>query len=73
VHLKEQEIKRIEEVTLEWRKKESEREEKFTEACKKVQTLENKIRQKSTDLDRREEKLVHLEDELRQKIIEVSR
>jgi hypothetical protein len=36
VHLKEQEIKRIEEVTLEWRKKESEREEKFTEACKKV-------------------------------------
>ena len=34
VHLKEIELKRIDEVTTEWRKKEGEREEKFTLACK---------------------------------------
>ena len=36
-------------------------------------TLESKVRQKATDLQRREERIIQLEEELKSKIMEVSR
>ena len=40
----------------------------------KVNNLESKVRQKATDLERREERIIQLEEELKSKIImEVSR
>ena len=35
--------------------------------------MENKLRQKATDLQKREEKIIQLEEELKGKILEVSR
>ena len=39
----------------------------------KVNTVELKVRQKATDLQRREERIIQLEEELKSKIMEVSR
>ena len=36
-------------------------------------TLENRLRTKATELQKREEKIIQLEEELKSKIIEVSR
>ena len=49
-HLKQKEIEKIEEVTSDWKMKEAEREQIFNEAVQKVNTLESKVRLKSTDL-----------------------
>ena len=57
-HLKQLEQERIEEVTKDWRQKEIAREQKFEDAIKQVGQVENKVRQKATDLQRREEKIV---------------
>ena len=72
-HLKQKEIEKIEEVTRDWKMKEAEREQVFSESVQKVTTLESKVRQKATDLQRREERIIQLEEELKSKIIEVSR
>ena len=49
-HLKQKEIEKIEEVTRDWKMKEAEREQVFSESVQKVTTLESKVRQKATDL-----------------------
>lgn len=49
-HLKQKEIEKIEQVTSEWKQKESYRESSFNEALTKVTQVENKLRQKTTDL-----------------------
>ena len=72
-HLKQKEIEKIEEVTKDWKLKEAEREKIFNETVQKVSTLESKVRQKATDLQRREERIIQLEEELKSKIMEVSR
>ena len=72
-HLKQKEIEKIEEVTRDWKMKEAEREQIFNEGIQKVTTLESKVRQKATDLQRREERIIQLEEELKSKIMEVSR
>ena len=72
-HLKQKEIEKIEEVTRDWKMKEAEREQVFNEGIQKVTTLESKVRQKATDLQRREERIIQLEEELKSKIMEVSR
>lgn len=72
-HLKQVEQQTIEKVTNDWRQQEGIREQKFEDAIKQINAVESKLRHKSTDLQRREEKIMQLEDELRQKIIEVSR
>ena len=72
-HLKQKEIEKIEEVTRDWKMKEGEREQAFNESVQKVTSLESKVRQKATDLQRREERIIQLEEELKSKIMEVSR
>ena len=53
--------------------KESNREETFNDSLRNLETLDGKVRQKALDLQRREERIVQLEEELRHKITEVSR
>ena len=74
-HLKQKEIEKIEEVTTsDGKMREAEREQLFNESVQKVNNLESKVRQKATDLERREERIIQLEEELKSKIImEVSR
>ena len=72
-HLKQKEIEKIEEVTSDWRQKEGMRDQAFSESVAKVTSLENKVRQKATDLHRREERIIQLEEELKSKIQEVAR
>ena len=58
---------------MQWKNKEAEREKQFGEAMVKVGQLESKARQKALDLQRREEKIIQLEEELKHKIGEVGR
>ncbi|TNV83154.1 hypothetical protein FGO68_gene15387 [Halteria grandinella] len=71
--LKQREIERIEEITSQWKTKESDREKAFIDSLNKVAALETKVRAKALDLQKREERIVQLEEELKQKIAEVSR
>lgn len=68
VHLKQKEIERIEEVTSEWRHKEADREQTFQESLAKCTSVEGKLRTKAADLQRREERIIQLEEELKHKI-----
>jgi hypothetical protein len=72
-YLKQKEIEKIEEITITWRNKESDREMTFNDALKNVETLETKLRNNALELQRREERIIQLEEELRHKINEVSR
>ena len=72
-YLKQKEIERIEDITYAWKAKEADRDKTFTEAMGKVTALEGKVRQKNLDLQRREERIVQLEEELKQRINEVGR
>ena len=72
-YLRQREIEKIEEVTSTWKMKEQERETTFQDALKSIETLETKLRTHALDLQRREERIVQLEEELKHKINEVSR
>ena len=72
-YLKQREIEKIEEITFSWKLKESDREGTFNEALRGMENLETKMRQKALDLQRREERIIQLEEELKHKITEVSR
>lgn len=63
----------MEEITVEWKLKESTRDQVFNEQVTKVNGLENKIRVKATDLQRREERIIQLEEELKSKIQDVAK
>lgn len=49
---------KVEELTVEWRTKEQQREIAFNESVARVAQLENKVRVKATDLQRREERII---------------
>lgn len=49
-YLKQKEIETIEQVTLNWKNKELEREQTFNESLTKVAQTENKLRTKALDL-----------------------
>ena len=72
-YLKQREIEKIEEITYAWKKKEQEREVTFNDSLKQMEALDGKLRQKALDLQRREERIIQLEEELKHKITEVSR
>lgn len=72
-YLKQREIEKIEEITAAWKFKESDRENQFIDALKSVDALEAKLRNQALDLQRREERIIQLEEELKHKINEVSR
>ena len=72
-YLKQREIEKIEEITYTWKMKESDREAAFNDSLKTMEALDGKLRQKALDMQRREERIVQLEEELRHKITEVSR
>ena len=58
VHLKQKEQSTIESVTSDWRQKEQTRDQQFSDHCSKVSQLESRLKQQSTDLQRREEKII---------------
>ena len=58
VHLKQKELEKIEEITKDWKRKELERDQTFNESLQKVASVESKLRQKSVDLQRREERII---------------
>ena len=60
-------------MTADWKNKEALREQTFNESLTKVAQTENKMRNKALDLQRREERIIQLEEELKHKIQEVSR
>lgn len=72
-YLKQKEIATIEEVTIAWKAKEQERERTFNESVSKVCGLEKQLRTKGMDLQRREERIFALEEELKNKLLEVSK
>ena len=72
-YLKQREIEKIEELTQTWRGKEEQRETTFNHSLHSLEVLEGKLRQNSLDLQRREERIIQLEEELKHKITEVSR
>ena len=53
--------------------KESDRERTFSQSIAQVCALEKSIRNKGLDLQRREERIFALEEELKNKLLEVSR
>jgi hypothetical protein len=71
--LKQRELDRIEEITSTWRSKEQERERLFLESMNRAAQLEQKVRGKAVECQRREERIVQLEEELKHKISEVGR
>jgi centrosomal protein CEP120 len=72
-YLRQREIEKIEEITFSWKQKEQEREATFNESMKSMDKLDATLRQKALDLQRREERIIQLEEELKHKINEVSR
>ena len=72
-YLKQREIEKIEELTATWKGKEQERESTFSDSLRSLEQLENKVRQNALDLQKREERIIQLEEELKHKITEVSR
>ena len=58
----------IEEVTKDWRQKETSRDALFQESLSKVSMIETKLRQKAVEIQRREERIIQLEEELKSKI-----
>jgi centrosomal protein CEP120 len=71
--LKQREIEKIEELTTTWKGKEQQRESTFSDSLRSLEQLENKLRQNALDLQKREERIIQLEEELKHKITEVSR
>ena len=63
----------IEEVIKDWRQKETSRDALFQESLSKVSMIETKLRQKAVEIQRREERIIQLEEELKSKIQEVAR
>ena len=57
-YLKQREIEKIEEITASWKNKETERENAFLDSMKTQENLDMKLRQKSLDLQRREERII---------------
>lgn len=72
-YLKQKEIERIEEITYQWKGKEAEREKTFTETLAQVGRLETQLRQKALDLQKREQNIIAMEEDLKHKIFEVTR
>lgn len=72
-YLKQKEIEKIEEVTFTWKQKEQEREATFNESMRAIDKFDGSLRQKAIELQRREERIIQLEEELKHKINEVSR
>ena len=57
-YLKQREIEKIEEITFAWKSKEQEREASFNESMRSMDKLDNTLRQKALDLQRREERII---------------
>ena len=66
-------MEKIEEITYAWKSKEAERETTFNDSLKSLEAFDAKMRQKALDMQRREERIVQMEEELRHKITEVSK
>ena len=71
--LKQKEVEHLGKINEEWRKKELERDKVFKRTEASVQQIESKLKTKATELQRREQKIVLLEEELKQRITETAR
>jgi hypothetical protein len=72
-HLKQMELETIENITKEWKAKEAKRDGILTAKVSALENMEKKLRLKMQEVQKRESKIVQLEEELRHKIHEVSR
>ncbi|CAI2373286.1 unnamed protein product [Moneuplotes crassus] len=72
-HLKQIELETIDKVTKEWKLKEDKRDDELTAKMSLVENIEKKLRTKAQELQKREGKIIQVEDELKHKISEVSR
>jgi len=70
-HLKQIELKTIEDVTKDWKMKEEKRDLELASQMSGLENLEKKMRAKVQELQKREQKIIQLEDELKHKINEV--
>jgi centrosomal protein CEP120 len=71
--LKERENQHLAMISQEWQEKENERERQFQRSIAEIAMMEQKIRTRALDLQKREQKLVNLEEELRHKINDTTR
>lgn len=71
--LKQKETEYIANLSLEWQETENRRELAFQKLCNDVTTLENKLRTKAIELNKREKNLIKLEETKKMKIDEVVR
>lgn len=72
-HLKQVELETIENITKDWKIKEDKRDAQLVSKVSAVEVLEKKMRTKMQELQRRENKIIQTEEELKSKIQEVGR
>lgn len=72
-HLKQMELETIENVTKEWTAKEEKRDAELITKIAKLDTIQKKVQTKAQELQKRENKIIQLEEELKYKINEASR
>lgn len=71
--LKDKETEHLGHVAREWQERENARERQFQSTISSLAQLESKLRSKALDLQKREQKILALEDELRQKLNDTAR
>lgn len=68
VHLKQKELDTIQKVTSDWKLKETQRDQQFQDSLTKVSGVESRMRAKGIELQKREDRIVQLEEELKHKL-----
>ena len=71
--LKQREQEALNQIAEEWKQKDTKRENEFRERIEAVRGTETKLRSKNKDLLKREQQIVKLEDELKGKIMEITK
>ena len=71
--LKQREMDFLNKLNEEWRNRENEREKQWKRTESSICQIEGKLRGKATDLQKREQKLVLLEEELKHKLSETGK
>jgi len=72
-HLKQTELETIEKVTADWKAKEDARDAELASKVAEIEAIDKRLRMKVQQIQKRESKIVNLEEELKVKIHEVSR
>lgn len=71
--LKQKEIDFMSSLNEEWRRKDTEKDKFFKQSQASLQNLETKLKSKASELQKREQKIILLEEELKQRICEAAK